>query len=63
MESYLREKKAAILEDRKMSNEPQRTSLYNQDGDVISNLEKVQEKYAHVHEELENRSRRSIAGS
>ena len=63
MEVYLREKKAAILEDRRIENGPQYTSLGNQEADQKSNLEKVQEKYANVAQEMENRSRRSIANS
>ena len=59
LETYLREKKAAILEDRKQENDPMRTSLSKPDEDQKSNLEKVQEKYAHVAEEMEARSRRS----
>ena len=62
MEVYLREKKAAILEDRKQTNGPQHTSLLNGEEDLRSNLEKVQDKYAHVAEEMDARSRRSVAG-
>lgn len=39
-----------------------RTSLTKPDEDQKSNLEKVQEKYAHVAEEMEARSRRSQVG-
>ena len=53
----------AILEDRKISNGPQYTTLGHQEEDQKSNLEKVQEKYANVANEMENRSRRSIANS
>lgn len=59
LETYLREKKAAILEDRKQENNPMRTSLNRADEDQKSNLEKVIEKYAHVAEEMDARSRRS----
>ena len=62
MEVYLREKKAAILEDRKQINGPQHTSLLNGEEDLRSNLEKVQDKYAHVAEEMDARSRRSVVG-
>ena len=62
METYIREKRAAILEDRKQANEPQRTSLLNEEGDLRSNLEKVQGKYAHLAEEADARSRRSAIG-
>ena len=41
MEVYLREKKLAILEDRKVANGPKYTSLQNQDEDTRSNLERV----------------------
>jgi len=41
MEVYLREKKEAILEDRKIANGPEHTSLKNQDEDMKSNLERV----------------------
>ena len=48
MEVYLREKKLAILEDRKAALGPKRTSLQNPEEDLRSNLEKVQDKYADV---------------
>lgn len=63
MEVYLREKKEAILEDRRIANGPEYTSLQNQEEDMKSNLEKVQEKYANVAYDLDNYSRRSVAGS
>ena len=62
METYIREKKAAILEDRKQIDQPQHTSLVNGEDDLRSNLEKVQDKYAHLAEEMDARSRRSVAG-